>query len=105
MAFTDILDINTRPYVRHPIYWILWKKYTDTGEEKKTFEWTNAYDEIMGVAEENNGCARFWDPGEAPHVLNQYLDVACLVNEEARPILKSIYSIAPDVKVMDFASR
>jgi hypothetical protein len=105
MAFTDDLMINTRNYVKHPVYWILWKSFSGQGEEKNILEWSKEYNEVMNLAEINNGCVRFYKASEIPHLLNEENDVLCLLNDGAAPYIDSIKTIAPKVKLLDLRGR
>lgn len=105
MAFRDWIDIDTRPYIKHPIYWIAWEKHTDRGDEKKSLEWDQRYNAIMQIAEREMGGVRFWEPGEFPHLVNEFLDVACKINEEATQIIDAIRDIAPSIRIWDLRSR
>lgn len=100
LAFTSLMDIDTRAYVTRPIYWIVWKGYTGSGDEKKLLEWSREFTDIMRLAEESDGCARLYEPSILPHQIDEKLDKAYLVNEEARPLLRAIQSIAPKIEVV-----
>jgi hypothetical protein len=105
MAFTDDLMINTRNYVKHPVYWILWKSFSGQGEEKNILEWSKEYNEVMNLAEINNGCVRFYRASEIPHLLNEENDVLCLLNDRAAPYINSIKTIASKVQLLDLRGR
>jgi len=102
MAFDDYIDIDTRAYISRPIYWILWRGYTGSSEEKKVLEWNPIYNEIMTLVEEVGGCARLYEHKDIPHLLNPEMDKICIVNNMAEPYLRSIQSIAPEVEIIDF---
>ena len=102
--FTSSIDIDTRSYIARPIYWIAWKGFTGSSDEKKLLEWNPIYNNIMDLAEQNNGCVRFYEPSILPHLINESKDKLCLLNEEAIPIQKAIQSIAPEIEVIDFRS-
>ena len=105
MAFRDMIDINTRPFIKHPIYWIAWEKHTKRGDEKTSLEWDRRYDMIMERAENEMGCVRFWDPADFPHLINESVDIACQMDEEALPIIKAMQDIAPAIRIWNLRGR
>ena len=104
MPFTNFIDIDTRSYISRPIYWIAWKGFTGSSDEKKLLEWDPRYNNIMELAERNDGCVRFYEPSVLSLLVDEDNDKLCLLNDEAIPIQKSIQSIAPKIELLDFRS-
>jgi len=53
----------------------------------------------MEKAFENNGCVRYWDPVTGPHFADEAQDIVMLANDLAKPIIQSIKSIFPKIKI------
>lgn len=104
MAFTQRRDFLTRQYVKRPLYWVFWKPFTTTSEEIKLLEWKSSYNAMVTEVELNNGCFRMYEPSDITQILDKTQDKACLMNEEARPMLDAFLSFAPDIEVLDFRS-
>jgi hypothetical protein len=104
MAFTQNRDFNERPFIKRPIYWIIWKPFTTSREEIKLLEWNLNYNNVVEAAERNNGCLRMYDSRSITQILDKTQDKACLMNEEARPILNALLAFAPEIEVLDFRS-
>ncbi len=104
MAFTQQRDFLVTPYIKRPIYWFVWKPFTTTKEEIKLLEWKSTYISMVTEVEKNNGCFRKYEPSAITQILDQTQDKACLMNEEARPMLHALLSFAPKIEVLDFRS-
>lgn len=93
------IDADVRPRIKHPILIIAWQSHTSRNEERNTFEWTPKYSKIMEKALELDACVRFWDPTKGPHFVREDEDIVVVGNELAKPIVESIKSIFPKIKV------
>lgn len=105
MAFTKFIDFDARPYVKRPIYWILWKPKLSVNEEIKMFEWSDGYNEVVNSVEEMDGCMRFFDSNVISHLIDEKQDYLCIMNDDALPVCEALQSYAPDIKVLDFRSQ
>jgi len=102
MAFTKFIDFDTRPYVKRPIHWILWKPKLSTTEEIKMFEWSDAYDEVVKSVDKMDGCMRFFDSNVISHLIDEKNDYLCIMNDDAITLCEAIQSYAPEIEVLDF---
>jgi hypothetical protein len=93
------IDANVRPKIKHPILIIAWQSYTSRSEDRDTFEWTPSYSKIMELAFKLDGCVRFWDPRSGPHFVKEDEDVVVVANELAKPMVNSIRSVFPKIKI------
>lgn len=93
------IDADVRSKIKHPIFIIAWQNPSGHASDKDTFEWSDTYSKIMEKAFENNGCVRFWDPKTGPHFTDQKQDYVMVTNDLAKPIVKSIKSIFPNIKI------
>jgi hypothetical protein len=99
IAPTKDIDANVRPKIKHPIFIIAWQNPSGRAKDKDTFEWSNTYSKIMEKAFENDGCVRFWDPTTGPHFVDEKQDCVMLANDLAKPMVKSIQSTFPNIKI------
>jgi hypothetical protein len=93
------LDADTIPRTKHPIFVIAWQSPSSRASDRDTFEWTNTYSKIMETAYQNGGCARFWDPKQGPNLIDENQDIVILANDAAKPMVESIRSVFPKIKI------
>lgn len=58
------LLMNTTPYIKHPIFFIVWNPEAPRSRVRPMFEWSPLYDAVIKKAYEENGCLKFVSPEE-----------------------------------------
>jgi len=93
------IDADVRPKIKHPIFIIAWQSLSSRANEKDAFEWSNSYSKIMEIACESGGCVRFWDTTHCPHLIDEKQDIVMLSNDLAKPMVKTIKTLFPNIEV------